>query len=109
MHRDWVHYNDEGSALRLAYYRLRYPASLREAAEEQYAAFLRENLSAALYFALRERDGEGLRLLLGLGEPDPAALDTALDEARAFRYTEATAILLEKRRQRPAAGRSRIP
>lgn len=99
--------HDEGSALRLAYYRLRWPAALRETAEEQYAAFLRENLSAALDFALRERDGDGLRLLLRLGEPDPAALDKALDEARALRYTEATAILLERRRQRPAAGRSR--
>ena len=98
--------HDDDSALRLAYFRLRYPAELRGAARERYAAYLRRSLRAALSFALRERDGAGLRLLLSLGEAEPAALDAALGEARELRDTEATAILLEKRRRSGAAGRN---
>ncbi len=98
--------HDEGSALRLAYCRLRFPAQLRDAARESYAAYLKKRLRAALSHALRERDGEGLRLLLALGDTDPAALDAALAEARALGYTEATAVLLEKR-HRSSAGRAR--
>ncbi len=99
--------HDEESALRLAYLRLRYPAELSDRAREDYAAYLRKRLGAALSHALRQRDGEGLRLLLGLGEPNGAALDAALDESRSLRYTEATAMLLEKRRQSPASGRAK--
>lgn len=97
--------HEEDSALRLAYYRLRYPAELGGRAREQYAAFLRRNLRPALSFALRERDTRGLRLLLELGAPDADTLDAALEESRALRLTEATALLLEQRRGTPGAGR----
>lgn len=99
--------HDEDSARRLAYWRLRYPAELSDQARGDYAAYLKKRLAASLSHALREHDGEGLRLLLGLGEPDSLALDAALDESRSLRYTEATAMLLEKRRLSPASGRAK--
>ena len=70
-------------------------------------AFLRANLGRALSHALAERDTRGLKMLLELGEPGPGVLDKALSEARGLQLTEATAILLEKRREQPAAGRRR--
>ena len=90
--------HDEESALRLAFYRLRYPAELSDRAREQYAAFLRHNLQEALSFALRERDAHGLGLLLGLGPITAENLDAALNESRALRFTEASALLLENKR-----------
>ena len=99
--------HDEDSALRLAYGRLRCPAELSDKARGDYAAYLRKHIGAALSHALRGRDGAGLRLLLSLGEPDGAVLDAALDESRSLRYTEATAMLLEKRRAKPSAGRAK--
>ena len=97
--------HEEASALRLAYYRLRYPAELSDRAREQYAAFLRQDLRGALSLAMLERDAHGLRLLLSLGGPDADTLNAALDESRALRFTEATALLLEQRRGQPGAGR----
>ena len=97
--------HDEFSALHLAYYRLRYPAELSDRAREQYTAFLRLNLRGALSFALRERDAQGLGMLLGLGIPDTRTLETALNESRTLRFTEATALLLEQRRGLVGSGR----
>jgi hypothetical protein len=99
--------HDEDSALRLAYYLLRYPVELSGRAREQYAEHLRRELPDALRFAMRERDMEGFRLLLDLCGTEEPALEAALEEARALRLTEATALLLEKRRARPAAGRAK--
>ena len=50
---------------------------------------------------------QGLRRLLPLREQAPEILDAALEEARARHLTEATALLLEKRRARPGAGRAK--
>lgn len=97
--------HDEESALRLAYYRLRYPAELSDRAREQYASFLRLHMPEALSLAMRERDSSGLRILLGLGELDAPTLEAAMNESRALRFTEATALLLEQRRGRAGAGR----
>ena len=99
--------HDEGSALRLAYWRLRCPVELSESAQQRYTAYLRRNPGAALAFALEEQDMQGLRLLLSFGEPVPETLDAALEEARARHLTEATALLLETRRARPGAGRAK--
>lgn len=99
--------HDEESALRLAYCRLCWPARLSEQAGGQYASFLRANIERAISHALREKDMHGLRVLLDLGELEDGALDEALSEARDLHLTEATAVLLEKRRMRPAAGRRR--
>lgn len=97
--------HDEDSALRLAYYRLRYPAELSDRAREQYAAFLRQNLREALSLAMRERDLSGLRILLSPGGLDAPTLESAMNESRALRFTEATALLLEQRRGQAGTGR----
>ena len=97
--------HDDLSALRLAYYRLRYPAELSDRAREQYAVFLRQNMREALSLAMGEKDAHGLRLLLSLGELDAPTLAAAMDESRTLRFTEATALLLEQRRGRAEAGR----
>ena len=99
--------HDEDSALRLAYYRLRYPSRLSRQAEERYSCYLNANIGRALSFALRERDMHGLRMLLDLGMLEKETLDAALRESRTLQITEATAILLEKHRARLAAGRAR--
>lgn len=99
--------HDDLSALRLAYYRMRYPAELSDRAREQYAAFLRQNLQEALSFALRERDVRGLGLLLGLGAINAVTLEAALNESRALRFTEATALLLERKRGQTGTGRTK--
>lgn len=99
--------HDDFSALRLAYYRLRYPAELSDRAREQYEAFLCLNLRDALSLAMKEKDAHGLRLLLSLGKIDAAALNAALDESRVLRFTEATALLLEQRRGRTGVGRTK--
>ena len=99
--------HDEDCALRLAYRRLCCPTGLSGQAREQYAGYLRANLGEALFFALRERDMCGLRMLLELGGLETETLDAALRESRSLQLTEATAILLEKRHARPAAGRTR--
>ncbi len=99
--------HDEDSALRLAYCRLRYPAELSDGARAQYTAYLRERIGSALSFAMREKDMRGFKMLLDLGTPDAQTLETALNEARDLRLTEATAMLLERRRGAPGAGRMR--
>lgn len=88
--------HDPDSALRLAYYRLRYPAQLGERARALYEEHLRRECGAALSLALELRDSAGLRLVLGL-HPESGAIDAALEKARALGSTEATAILLETR------------
>ena len=49
----------------------------------------------------------GLRMLLDLETPDVRTLDTALNEARDLRLTEATAMLLEIGRAGAGKGRAR--
>jgi hypothetical protein len=106
--RDYIaQEHDAASALRLAFYRLRYPVELSGRAREQYAEHLRRALPDALRFTMQERDMEGFRMLLDLCEAEEPALEAALEEARALRLTEATALLLEKRRARPGAGRAK--
>ncbi len=99
--------HDEDTALHLAYGRLCFPTRLSDQAGERYAEYLRANLDRALSLALREKDMRGLRKLLELDNIETETLDAALMESRTLQVTEATAILLEKRHARPAAGRAR--
>jgi hypothetical protein len=100
--------HDEDTALSLAYARFCYPARLNEQACRRYAEYLHANLGRALSLALRVKDMRGLRKLLDLENIETEILDAALRESRTLQLTEATAILLEKRHARPAAGRARI-
>ena len=99
--------HDDLSALRLAYYRLRCPVELNVRAREQYASFLRQNLQDALSLAMKEKDAHGMRLLISLDKIDAETLDFALNESRALRFTEATALLLEQQRGQAGAGRKK--
>lgn len=99
--------HDEDSALRLAYCRLRYPAELSDQVRAQYTAYLRARIGCALSFAMREKDMRGFNMLLDLGTPDAQTLERALNEARERRLTEATAMLLERKRGSGSTGRAR--
>ena len=96
--------HEEGAALKLAWYRLRYPRELATWAREQYEAYLRTHAPEALRFVLEQRDMAGLRQLLTVLDGMP--LGEALSFAREERMTEATAILLE-RQHRQSSGASK--
>lgn len=90
--------HEDDAALRLAWYRLRYPTELSAWAGEQYETYLRLHAPEALRFALEQRDMTGLRQLLTMLGDVP--LCEALAFAREERMTEATAILLERQHRR---------
>lgn len=86
--------HEDSAALRLAWYRLRYPRELSAWAREQYEVYLSAHTDEALRFVLEQRDIAGLRQLLDLF--NDVSLNAALTFAREARMTEATAILLER-------------
>lgn len=92
--------HDEPAALRLAWYRLRWPVDLGETAAADYRDYLRSHAGEALRFLLAEEGGEGLPLLLELARPDRAALAAACALARELGATAALAALLEERHRR---------
>ncbi len=95
--------HEDKAALRIAWYRLRYPLGLRPEAEAQYLTYLRAHAAEALRWRLAERDAEGLRFLLRRTEPAPALLAEACALARERGNTQAVALLLEaQHRHTPA-------
>lgn len=90
--------HEDSAALRLAWYRLRYPRELSVWARAQYEAYLRAHVDESLRLALEQRDIAGLRQLLDLLDGTPLA--AALAFAREEHMTEATAILLEQQHRR---------
>jgi len=103
--RDFLGMEHEASAaLRLAWYRLRWPLELGKTAAEEYRAFLRANAGEALRFLLAEGGGDGLPLLLELTEPDREALSAACALAREGGNTAALAVLLEEQHRRFPVG-----
>ena len=99
--------HEEDTALRLAWWRLRCPAGLTEAAERAYADYLSRHAEKALAFVIENKDIPGLNLLLQKLEIQPQALDFARNLARELHFTEASAILLEKQHRSHAGGRNR--
>lgn len=96
--------HEANCALRLAWWRLRYPLELTDKAEGAYVAYLHAHTEDAVRWLLCEKDTVGLALLLKLTEPDREALAAACEEARAADAAEAVAILLEEQHKRFPAG-----
>lgn len=88
--------HEEETALRIAWYRLRYPLDLRPEAEAQYLDYFRTHTAEALRWRLTENDAGGLHALLCWTEPAPALLAEACTLARSLGNTQAVALLLEK-------------
>ena len=95
--------HDEDCAVRLAFWRLRYPVELTPRAEGQYLSYLRAHAGEAAVWLVGERDMPGLAFLLRTAEPDREALSAACALARESGGSEALALLLEQ--QRDAAPR----
>ena len=95
---------DEDCALRLAWWRLRYPVELTEQAERRYTAYLRDHTDEAVRWLLAERDPAGLRFLLARTEPTRELLSGACALAREEGAPEALAILLEEQHKRFPSG-----
>ena len=92
------------SAMRLAWWRLRYPVDLSEQAENAYLDHLRQHTAEAICWLLEEKDPDGLRFLLERAEPDKATLTEACAIAREQGAAEALAILLEEEHKRFPSG-----
>ncbi len=88
--------HDDDTALGIAWRRLRFPVRLKDTAKQAYLSYLCGHLDGAFRLALTARDTEGLRFLLDLPGITRPLLSDALEESRKLRYTEATALLLEK-------------
>ena len=88
--------HDEDCAVRLAFWRLRYPVELTPRAEGQYLSYLRAHAGEAAVWLVGERDMPGLAFLLRTAEPDREALSAACALARESGVSEALALLLDK-------------
>lgn len=98
---------DEDTALRLAWWRLRFPAELAEEHAAAYKKFVDARPTAAFELALTAKDMDGLRMLLKNRELTANELARAQERARELHLTEATAILLEEQHRRFSGGRSK--
>lgn len=100
--------HDEGCAVRLAWWRLRYPAELTERAREAYLSYLGSHVREAAAWLLEQRDLTGLHDLLQQTRPDRETLSAVCALARDKQAPEAVAMLLEEQHRRfpPATARS---
>ena len=96
--------HEEETAIRLAWYRLRFPVELSEKAEQDYLAYLRTQTAATVRWLLTQRDQSDLRFLLAKTEPHRETLAEACAIARENHAPEALAILLEEQHRRFPAG-----
>ena len=87
--------HDSDTALRLAWWRVRYPTELSGAARMAYLDYLFGHAEDVARFILGQRDIPGLRLFLESGKPGEAALHAALEYSRETGMPEATAVLLD--------------
>lgn len=98
---------DGGCALRLAWWRLRYPAELTDHAAADYRAYLRSHALEAVRFLLSQGNSGDLRLLLEEIMPDRETLSAACALARERGNAAALALLLEEQHRRFPAGAAR--
>jgi len=96
--------HESSCALRLAWWRLRYPLELSDWAEAGYLEHLRGCVGDAVRWLLAEKDPGGLRFLLERVEPDKETLTEACSIAREQGAAEALAILLEEQHKRFPSG-----
>lgn len=96
--------HDPDCALRLAWWRLRYPMELTDQAEADYLAHLRLHTAEAVRWLLAERDTAGLSFLLERMELDRKTLADGCALARDQQAPEALALLLEERHKRFPGG-----
>lgn len=88
--------HDPDCALRMAWYRLRFPRALAPEAEEAYLEFLRRNVRAVIAWLLARRDMRGLAWFLPKSEADRDTLAQACEEARSLGAAEGLALLLQE-------------
>lgn len=91
--------HDENCALRLAWYRLRFPRGLAPAAEKQYRTYLSDRCGALLLWALRA-GREELKAALTAFPPQRENLTAALESARREGMHEQVALLLDEQHRR---------
>lgn len=96
--------HEEDSALRLAWWRLRYPLELGDKAEAAYLSYLRAHTAQAVDWLLSQRDMAGLAFLLERTEPSRETLTAACGQARRMDAPEAVALLLEEQHRRFPTG-----
>ena len=96
--------HEADAALRLAFWRVRYPVELSEPAEKAYLAHLRSQAAEAVDWLLAEKDMAGLSFFLKRTEPDRDTLAAACQRAREAGAAEAVALLLEEQHRRFPAG-----
>ena len=97
--------HDAGTALRLAWWRLRAPWKLSADAGEAYMKYLREHGEEALAWQLEQRDTEGLTWLLEHVSLSREVLSAGCELARQQNAAEAQALLLEQMHRLAPAGR----
>ena len=95
---------DKDCALRLAWWRLRYPVELTEQAEKAYLDYLRQWPLAAGRWLLERRDRPGLQFLLRTLDWSRDDLAALCGEAREQDSPEALALLLEEQHRRFPTG-----
>ncbi len=92
--------HEADTALRLAWWRLRYPVELGEQAAAEYRAYLKAHTGEALLWLLETGDTAGMSFLLHWGEPTREELAAACARAREAGASEMLALLLEAQNQR---------
>lgn len=99
--------HDPDCAMRLAFFRLRWPRQLADRAAAAYEAYLRRSGGAVLRWLLREGDARGLSWYLERFAPQRGELSEALELARTMGRVEETALLMEQQHRRFPAGRAK--
>lgn len=94
-------------AMRLAFYRLRYPKGLSRKAAENYRDHLTKGSPLVLSWLIQERDCRGLSWYLDTFQPEKEALSAAVEQSRQIKLSEATALLMEHQHRRFPVGRTK--
>ena len=92
-------------AMRLAFYRLRYPRNLGDKAAANYRAYLEKSATEVLTWLLDVRDVRGLSWYVETFLPGKEELSAAVERARLLGLAEATALLLEQQHRRFPRGK----